>query len=300
MRILPLLFLLAVPTSASAEIRIVATLPDLAALAAAVAGPHASVTALAAPTEDPHYVDPRPSLILPLNRADLLVLNGLELEIGWLPRLLTTARNARIQPGAQGYFDASASVRRLGVPDVPVDRSQGDVHAGGNPHFTLDPRAMAGVAGALAERLAQIDAAHASDYRSNAARLAAELEKVAAAEKTRFAALPEAKRRIVVYHQSLDYLLDWLGLAQVQAVEPRPGIPPNPSHVSAVLQRMRSEGVHVIVQEEHHPRSTSETLAKLAEAKLAVIPTGTRFANGESYVAHIKKVSEVVHDAVAR
>ncbi len=122
---------------AAAEIKIVATLPDLAALAAEVGGERVAVTALARPTEDPHYVDPKPSLLLPLSRADLVILNGLELEVGWLPPLLVNARNGAIQPGGPGYLDASTLVAtKLQVPAGRIDRAQGDIHPGGNPHFT--------------------------------------------------------------------------------------------------------------------------------------------------------------------
>lgn len=285
--------------AAEAKLDVVATLPDLAAIAAAVGGDRVEVTALAPPSQDPHFIDPRPSLMLPLNRADLVVVNGLDLETGWLAPLLVGARNAAIQPGAPGYFDASRHVERLEVPAGKVDRSQGDVHPGGNPHYLLDPRAAARVARALGAHMGRLDAEHAADYARDAEAFAAGLEKLAAAEAARFRKLPPERRRVVPYHRSMPYLLAWLGLEAVIHVEPRPGIPPNPAHVARVLKTMKARGVRVILQEEYYPRKTSETLARLAGAKLVVIPGGARFEEGETYPERIRKVAAELYDALA-
>src|SRR5688572_16539722 len=165
-------------TDAEASARVVATTPDLAALVRAVGGDLVEVTSLSSASQDPHYVDPRPSLLIPLSKADLLVVNGLQLEAGWLPPLVTNARNTRIQPGSDGYLDASQYVQKLEVP-ASADRSQGDIHPGGNPHFTFDPRAAKHVVAAIAERLARIDPDHAGDYRESSAAFTAELDRIA-------------------------------------------------------------------------------------------------------------------------
>lgn len=284
----------------AADVEIVATLPDLAALAAEVGGDRVSVTALARPSEDPHYVDPKPSLLLPLSRADLLILNGLDLESGWLPPLLVNARNGQIQPGARGYLDASTLVDKLQVPTAKIDRAQGDIHPGGNPHFTHDPRRAAKIALGIAERLAAIDHDHAEDYRRRGAALAAELRALAKAQRERFLSLPEAARRVVVYHESWVYLIDWLGLVQVATVEEKPGIKPSPGHVARVLDTMRAKGARLLIQEEYYPRNTSKTLTRLAKGKLSVLRGGTHFERGETYAEHAKETADALYDALTR
>jgi zinc/manganese transport system substrate-binding protein len=263
-------------------LQVVATLPSLAALAKEVAGPHAAVESLLGPRQDPHYADARPNLILSLNRADLLVVNGLELEVGWLPGLVRQARNPRIQVGTAGYLDASMLVRRLQVP-AQVDRAMGDIHPGGNPHFAWDPRAGASIAEALGRSLSTLDPAHAADYQRNAAAAAARLRALAAEEARRFAALPAQSRQLLVYHDSLVYLIDWLGLKQIGTVEPRPGIPPDPAQLAKVVGLMRTTGAKLVVQEDYYPRTTSDQVAKLTAAKLLVLPAGARFAEGQRY-----------------
>ncbi len=293
-------FAAATPTLAQAELQIVATLPDLAAIASAVAGDHATVTALVSPDQDPHYVDGRPSMILPLNRADLLISNGMELEVGWLPPLVTSARNGKIQPGSPGFLDASFFVQRIQVNPGPIDRARGDVHPGGNPHFTFDPRQAKRIAQAILQRIIQLDASHAAEITVNHTRFTKRLDTLIEGQRARFAKLPAPKRRLVAYHQSLPYLWQWLNLDQVATVEPKPGIPPNPGHVATVLKTMRTTKARVIVQESFYPSRTSKTLAKLARGELVVIPSGARFAKGETYIQHITEVTDALHAALAR
>ena len=288
----------AAPSKIAPALQIVATLPDLAALVQAVGGPHVHVTALATPNQDPHYVDPRPSLMLPLSRAHLLVVNGLQLEQGWLPPLIRGSRNSRIQPGTTGHLDASFFVQRLQVSTAPLSRAMGDVHPGGNPHFVCDPRASARVAKAIGERLAQLDPAHAAAYLAQTTAFVAQLTAIAKAQRSRFAKLPVPRRRIVSYHRSLPYLLDWLGLQEVATVEPRPGIPPSPAHTATVLTTMRQLGVTVLVQEEFYPRRVSQTLAKLVKGAVVVLPGGARFDRGETYVARLQRTTAALYAAL--
>ncbi|MCA9528883.1 MAG: zinc ABC transporter substrate-binding protein [Myxococcales bacterium] len=293
-----LALLVATPATAQAKLDVVATLPDLAAIAKAVGGDDVRVTALAAPSEDPHFVDARPSLMLPLSRADLLVVDGLGLEIGWLPTLLVGARNKKIQVGAAGYLDASSSVRKLEVPTTKIDRSMGDLHPGGNPHFTYDPRAGAAIAKAIGARMAQLDPDHADAYVKRAGAYAATLEAFAASERARFDKLPAAKRNFVAYHESLNYLADWLGLTQIGTVESKPGVSPDPAHAAEILRTMKAKGAKVIIQEEFYPRHMSQTLTKMLDGKVAVIHGGTRFDDGQSYLEHLKNVADTVYDAL--
>ena len=278
-------------------LQVVATLPSLAALAKEVAGPHAKVESLLGPRQDPHYADARPNLILALNRADLLILNGLELEVGWLPGLVRQARNPRIQVGSPGYLDASTLVQRLQVV-VRVDRAMGDIHPGGNPHFAWDPRAGALMAEGIARQLAALDPAHAADYQRNGSEMAGRLRAIAAEEAKRFAGLPEPSRRLVAYHDSLVYLLDWLTLKQVATVEPRPGIPPDPGQLAKVVGILRSTQTKVLAQEEFYPRTTSDQLVKLTGAKLVLLAGGVKFSEGQRYEDFVRGIARELYGAL--
>ena len=292
-RLVLLALLFALPARA-APLQVVATLPSLAAIAKDVGGALVQVETLTSPRQDPHFADARPNLIVTLNRADVVVLNGLELEIGWLPPLLLQSRNAKIQKGTQGYIDAAQFVHLLGVPKGVIDRALGDVHPGGNPHFLLDARAGARIATGLGLQLGRIDPAHAADYQRNAAALAQRLDVLAKTETARFAQLPATRRNIVAYHESLTYVVDWLGLQQIATLEPRPGIAPNPQHVAEVLQAMKVAAVPAIAQEEFYPQNTAKTVGQLAHAKLVVLPGGARFP-AESYVDHVKAVADALY-----
>ncbi len=294
------LLLLLLPLAAVAELRVVATLPDLAALATEVGGADVTVTCLARATEDPHYVDPRPSLLVPLSRADLIVLNGLELEVGWLPPLVVNARNERIRVGSSGYFDASRYLPQLLEVPSRVDRAEGDIHPGGNPHYLYDPRAMATVAYALGAKMAELDPPRADAYKRRADTFATAALAFVVEQSTRFRRLPTERRRVVPYHKSMVYLLDWLGLTAVQHVEPLPGVPPSPGHVAKVLQTMRASGVRVIIQEPYYPRQTSEQLARLAGGEVAVLPGGTAIDHRERYLDHLRHLADDLHAALAR
>lgn len=289
------------PLAAHADLRIVSTLPDLAALASEIGGEHVTVSALASPHENPHFVDPRPSYIVQLSRADMVLLVGLELEVGWLPPLLGQSRNTAIQPGRPGYFDASQAVATLlDVPTGAITRAQGDVHPGGNPHFMLSPIAGADVVRALSARMAELDPSNAAHYAERGSALAVRLEELAQAERDRFAALPAEQRQLVSYHASLCYLVDWLGLDEVAHVEPLPGVSPSPGHIAEVLQTMRQTGSRIIVQEEFYPTNSTETLAQLAGGSVVSIAGGTDVEAGQSYVQHLSATADRLYDALSR
>ena len=276
-----LLLAISFTDEARADLRVVATTADLAALALAVGGEHVDVVALSLPTQDPHFVDARPHLALDLARADLLIAVGLDLEVGWLPTLALGARNPKIQAGAPGYLDCSTLVDKLDVPAQKVDRSMGDVHPGGNPHYMLDPRRVARVADGIAARMGQLDAANAEHYKRGAAAFQQKLSEARPRWEQAAAALRGT--RAITYHTSLAYLADWLGLSIATHIEPKPGIPPNPRHVAQVLGVARAQGVKLIVQEVWHPRATADMLAERAGLRVAVIPGGPDFNKGQSY-----------------
>jgi zinc/manganese transport system substrate-binding protein len=209
--------------------------PEWAALVEELAGDKVELTLATTAFQDPHMLQARPSLIAGARNADLLICTGADLEIGWLPLLLRRAGNPAIQPGSPGHFMAADYVRRIEIP-ASVDRSQGDVHPQGNPHIHLHPRNIERVAEALAERLAELDAANAATYRANAGDFLARWSEARGRWEERAAAL--AGMRLVSHHRSFSYLADWLKLDIVATLEPKPGIPPSGAQLSRLLEQL--------------------------------------------------------------
>ncbi|MFM1767662.1 MAG: hypothetical protein RJA22_191 [Verrucomicrobiota bacterium] len=258
------------PPAAAAPLQVVTTLPDLAALAREVGGDRIKATSLAKGTEDPHFVDARPSFVRVLNQADLLVEVGAELELGWLPVLVNTARNPRIQGDAPGHLVAARGIRLLGVAAGPVDRSAGDVHPGGNPHYHLDPANGRLIAGSLAAALTRLDPAGDAVYQANLRRFQERLDG-RLAEWTRTLA-PLRGTKVLTYHRSFDYLLERFGLELVGTIEPKPGIEPTPTHINALLPKAKEAGVKLVLVEPNRPRRTAQRVADGIGARLVVLP----------------------------
>jgi zinc/manganese transport system substrate-binding protein len=277
---------------AHAALKVVTTTPDLAALAREVGGNAITVKALSSPSQDPHFVDAKPSLALELSRAQLLLSVGLDLEIGWLPTLLVGARNGDIQPGSPGNLDCSQFVNKLDVPNQPVDRSHGDIHPGGNPHYLYDPRAAAAVAKGIAERLATLDPGNAASYRSNQAAFAQRLDAARVRWEKRLASVRGTP--FISYHKTWSYLADWLGLETVGYLEPKPGLPPNPSHVASLLGLAKSRGVKLVLQEDHYPDATSQLLASRIPAPLVKVPGATNVQQSQTYLQHLDAMLELI------
>ena len=268
---------------AAAKVTVVASVPDLGALARELGGDDVEVRVLARSTQDPHFVDGRLNLVLDMSKADLLVFNGLDLEAGWLPVLMTNARNAKIQPGQPGHLDASTLVTLIDVPQGKVDRSMGDIHPGGNPHYTHDPRNGVKVAQGIAERLAKLDPDRAEAYRGRAKAFEEAMNARIAQWQQRLSKFEGAP--VVTYHRSWGYFTRFAGLKEVAYVEPKPGLPPNAGHVSQVLVAMKREKVRLILQEDWYQSATSEQLAKLTGATLVRVPGQTR--EGTRYADHM-------------
>lgn len=260
----------AAQTPAAPRLNVVTTLPDLASIAREVGGDRVSVTSLAKGTEDPHFVDARPSFIRTLNQADILVEVGAELEVGWLPALVSSARNARITGAVPGHVVASRGIRLLGAPAGPVDRSAGDVHPGGNPHYNLDPANGPVIAATIADALAALDPAGADGFRANQRRFQAVVE-AKLGEWTRKLA-PYRGIKVVTYHRSFDYLLDRFGFELAGTIEPKPGVEPSPTHINALIPKAREAGVKLVLVEPNRPRRTAQRIAEGAGARLVVLP----------------------------
>ena len=254
---------------ASAQLRVVATTPDLASVAREIGGDKVNVVALAKPTEDPHYVDAKPSHIVTLNRADALIEGGAELELGWLPPLLENSRNSKISAGAPGRIVASDGVKMLEIP-TSFDRSKGDVHSLGNPHFMIDPVTVRIIARNIANHFAQIDPKSAATYNGNLARFNTKLDAKYAAWQRQLA--PYRGASIVTYHKDFVYLAQRFGLTVVDELEPKPGIAPSPAHLAQVIGKMKSTNAKVILVQPFQNRKTAETVARQTGATVLDIP----------------------------
>jgi len=255
--------LLSATAPARAALKVVATTSEYGALAAEIGGDRVTVTTIAKPTEDPHFVDARPSQIVAMNRADILIEGGAELEIGWLPPLLDGARNARILAGAPGRVVASEGIQLLDIP-LAADRSQGDTHVAGNPHFMLDPVNSRIVVEHIARVFKEHDPAGAATFDSNVASFEARLD---AKMKEWIAALaPFAGRQIVTYHPTWRYFGRRFGLEANTFLEPKPGIPPSPPHLAKVMEKMKAENIRVLLVEPYQPRKTAEAVAAHSDA----------------------------------
>ena len=228
--------LLALP--AQAALNVLTTVPEWAALAQEIGGERIKAVSVTTALQDPHRIEARPSLIVRARNADLVVATGAELEVGWLPVVQRESGNARIQSGQPGYFEAAAHATMLEVP-ARLDRADGDVHAGGNPHINTDPRVYLKVGEALATRLAQLDPVNAAAYRAGYAAFAARWRANLARWEKQAAAL--RGQPIVVQHKSFSYLLDWLGLKEVATLEPKPGVEASAAHLSRVLEQVRGQ-----------------------------------------------------------
>lgn len=250
-------------------INVVACEPEWAALVKEIAGDKAAVFSATTALQDPHHIEARPSLIARVRNADLLACTGAELEAGWLPLLLSQSGNPRIQAGRPGYFEAAQFVTRLEIPER-VDRSQGDVHAGGNPHIHTDPRNVAKVAAALTDRLAQIDAANAAGYRSRAADFLDRWQ--AAVRKWEQQAAPLKGMAVVAHHREWTYLAAWLGLRQVGYLEPKPGVPPTPSHLAGLLQTLQRDPAGAVIYSPYNDPRAAGFLSQRANIPALQLP----------------------------
>jgi zinc/manganese transport system substrate-binding protein len=263
-----LLFLSAIFTSAlaaQANLNVVATLPDFGSLARDIGGDKVNVTVLAKATEDPHFVDARPSFVVALRNADALIDGGAELELGWLPPLLQNARNSKIEVGKPGRIQASQGVRLMNVP-ANVTRAAGDVHALGNPHFTVDPIIAKAVAQHIAQSFSALDPANAAFYQANYKKFEGTIN--AKLQEWGAALLPFHGQQVVAYHDSWPYFAHRFGINIDIFLEPKPGIPPSPSHLAEVIAQMKAQHIKAIIVEPFHDRRIAEKVASATGAKV--------------------------------
>jgi len=268
---------------AAAKLRVIATIPDLKALTEAVGGDLVEVESLARGNQNPHDLEVRPSLMVKLRRADAVIVNGLELD-QWADAVIRGANNAAVVPGSPGYIDASRGVPVIDVPTTRVDRSMGDVHPYGNPHYTLDPGLAPTVTQSIVEGLARLAPEHRATFERQRQAFVARLEPALGRWQTALAPLKDA--RIVVYHNNLGYFFKRFGLTQLGTIEDRPGIPPSPAHLARLVREMKETRTRVvIVLESWSDQKLAGRLAEETGARVAIINTklGT-FSGPEAYI----------------
>jgi len=255
--------------AAHADLKVLATVPEWGALAQEIGGKHADVFIATGGLQDPHRVQARPSLIARARNADLVVATGAELEIGWLPIILRNSSNPRVQPGQPGNFEAARAVRMLEVP-TRLDRADGDVHAGGNPHIHTDPRNILKVGEALTARMAQLDAANASSYRANFKDFAERWK--AAMAKWEASAAPLRGMHVVTQHKAFPYLYDWLGIVEVATLEPKPGVEPAVSYLSQVMNDVSTQKPRMVIRAAWNSPQPTEWFSEHAHIPGVVLP----------------------------
>jgi zinc/manganese transport system substrate-binding protein len=255
---------------ARAQMNVVTTTSDLGSIAQEVGGDKVKVTSLAKGYQDPHFVEAKPSFVLLLNKAQLLVVIGRDLESAWLPALITQSRNAKIQAGSSGYLDASQNVKILDMPTGPITRAMGDVHPSGNPHYWLDPENGGRIARSIEGRLSQLDPANAAYYKGRADDFARRLAEAQARWKGLIA--PYKGVKVVTYHRSWTNFAAAFGLDVIGFVEPKPGIPPTPQHTLDVINAMKAQNVRIIMVEPYFDSKTPNSIASKSGARVVVMP----------------------------
>lgn len=266
------------PVDADAPIKVMTTTTDLAALAAAVGSDLVEVQPIARGSQDPHYVDARPSYMRKLHGADLLIYNGLELEIGWLPLLVEGSRNRRVQAGGEGALNASAGLPILEIPTGELDRSQGDIHPEGNPHYTLSPINGRHIASAITARLQRLRPAQFDELAAQRDHFTALLDDSVATWASRAQAWRGT--RVIAHHKQWEYLADWLGLEIVAYIEEKPGIPPTPQHVSHLVDLIRREQISIILHATFTDPRPARQLAARTSTRVVELPAAVAAVDG--------------------
>ena len=260
---------MAIAGAAQADLKVLATTADWGALVSELGGERVSVYTATSPLQDVHRVEAKPSLIARTRTADLVVATGAELEVGWLPLLMQESGNARIQPGNLGYFEAASAVRLLDVPSA-VDRSLGDIHPFGNPHIQLDPHNIALVAQALSARLAQLDAKNASEYAQRGSDFQTRWAQAITRWEAQAAPLKDVP--IVVIHRDQRYLANWLGMREVAAIEPKPGVPPSAGYLASLVTKLTASPPKMILRNAYNDPKAADWLSERVHAPVVLLP----------------------------
>jgi len=284
-----IVLILCFAAQANAQIRVVTTTPDLAAIAQKIGGDHIVVTAIAKGYQDPHYVQAKPSYMRLLNRADLLIYTGLELEVGWLPLIIQGARNPKITPGATGHLEASQGIAPLEIPTGQIDRSMGDIHPEGNPHYLLDPRNGLVVAKAIAMKLSELTPKHAQIFQKNLTQFQKHLQANIASWEIRLK--PLQSKKIITHHKLWEYLANWLQLIIVNQVESKPGISPSPRHIAKLVSQMEAENIELLLCSNLADPKPAKRVSERANARLLILPASV---GGEPEITTYTNLFEII------
>ena len=293
---LAILIALILPAAASAPpLKVVTTTTDLEALTKTVAGPLAEVSAIAKGTQDPHQIEAKPSFMVRLRDADLVLAHGLELESAWIAPLIQGARNPKIAVGSNGYFELGEKLTPIGVPNGPVSRAQGDVHPGGNPHFHLDPLRLGLAAVLVADRLGELDPANRATYAKNAKAYQEKLKQKAKDWKARLTKTHVTQT--VTYHKTLDYFFDFFGIQNPIQLEPRPGIPPTAAHLLNVIEIMRKQKIKLVLIENYFAEKAGDKVKnEVKDSRILAVPVSVGgapgIASGEDLIERLVKTIE--------
>ena len=285
------------PRGAQAQLKVVTSTTDLYDIARAVGGNKITATHIGEGYQDPHFIEAKPSFVLQLRNADVWAFVGLDLEIGWMPLLLDGARNPKIRQGGSGYVDASTAIRVLDTPQGNVDRSMGDVHPLGNPHYWLDPENGRRIARMFQAKFSQLDPGNAAVYASNERAFETRLN---AAEKQWQGDLNTIKGKpVVAWHTSWRYFAEYNGMNIVAFMEPKPGVPPSPSHLYTVIQAIKRTGAKAIVMEPFYDRKVADLVAKQTGVKVLILPPSVGGVKGvDDYIQLMRYDMSQLADAV--
>jgi len=290
--------LLTLSSFAHAEVAIVTTTTDLAAIAREVGGDLVSVKSLAPGTRDAHHLAAKPSMKLAARDADLVLAVGADLEIGWLPLVLDGSRNWAVQPGAAGFLDLSTAVTLLDIPSGPVDRSMGDVHALGNPHYWLDPRNGIAMGHAIAQRLGVLDPGNAARYREQAEAFAKRVDEQLSEWRDTLG--PLRGRKMISYHRSFPYLAAAFGFDIVGEVEPIPGVDPTARHLRELVDRVQAEKIAMLIMEPFYEQESAAFLQRSTDIAVAVIPASVGGLPGiETYTDLFDQIVSIISNAAS-
>lgn len=283
------LIVFCVTTAQAATLNVVTTTSTLRSLVESVGGTRVKVDSIAQGPQDPHFIEGKPSYMVKVRQADLVVSVGLELEVGYLPSILRGARNPKVEPGQAGYLEASTFIKPLEVPTGAVDRSQGDVHASGNPHYLIDPLRALAVATGISERLTQLDVAGKETYAQNLRTFSGQITAKKKEWDKRVAATKI--KELISYHRSLTYFLESFGLQLAGVIEPKPGIPPSTKHVVELIESIKARHTPCILVESFHDVQAAERIKKDAPIGVQVIPTEVNATEGAgSYMAMMESI----------
>ncbi len=288
--------MLLLPSLAQAKLNVVATLPVFGTLAQEIGGDRIEVTTLARGNQDPHFLDAKPSYVVALSKADLLIEGGLDLEIGWLPPIVVQSRNGKIQPNNPGNMNAALGLNILEVPRTAVDRSMGDVHPLGNPHAWLDPRNVKLIAANIYQHLANLDPEGKSYYEGRLKDFLGRLN----AKMAEWQPLADKLRgkKVITYHKSFSYFADWTGLSVIETIEAKPGIPPSTKHVDDLVKVVPQEGVKAIISESYYPKKMPQFLAEKTGIPNLILPSDTDEMGINTYFELIDSLLREISKAV--